>query len=244
MMPSTSVQIHSSEASNAAARMDAEKSEPPRPSVVGRPSTVAALNPVITGSTPFFSIGSKRCRAFSRVGPINGEALPKTASVTMTSTASTTSADTPSEFRYSATRSAESRSPVATASSADRGGRMLSMAMPPAMRSNSAISLWICAMTAAWRGAGSNSRQASSWRERKAATSVSMPVRSPASAWRMASSSRSVILDMAETTIATGRRPRSSTARRAATRIRAAEPTLVPPNFITSRSFNGTPFRW
>ena len=33
-------------------------------------------------------------------------------------------------------------------------------------------------------------------------------------------------------------------ARRAATRMRSAEPTLVPPNFITSRSFNGIPFRW
>ena len=42
-MPSTSVQIHSSAASSAAARMEAEKSEPPRPSVVGRPSAVAPL---------------------------------------------------------------------------------------------------------------------------------------------------------------------------------------------------------
>ena len=45
-MPSTSVQIHSSSASSTAARMDAEKSEPPRPSVVGRPSRVAPLKPV------------------------------------------------------------------------------------------------------------------------------------------------------------------------------------------------------
>ena len=52
MMPSTSVQIHSSAASSAAARIDAEKSEPPRPSVVGRPSAVAPLKPVTTGSTP------------------------------------------------------------------------------------------------------------------------------------------------------------------------------------------------
>ena len=65
-----------------------------------------------------------------------------------------------------------------------------------------------------------------------------MPARSPASAWRMVSSSRSVILDMAETTMATGRFCRSAAASRAATRMRAAEPTLVPPNFMTSRSFN------
>ena len=53
MMPSTSVQIHSSAASRAAARIDAEKSEPPRPSVVGRPSAVAPLNPVTTGRVPW-----------------------------------------------------------------------------------------------------------------------------------------------------------------------------------------------
>ena len=32
--------------------MEAEKSDPPRPSVVGRPSAVAPLNPVTTGRTP------------------------------------------------------------------------------------------------------------------------------------------------------------------------------------------------
>ena len=52
MMPSTSVQIHSSAASSAAARIDAEKSEPPRPSVVGRSSSVDPLNPVTTGTLP------------------------------------------------------------------------------------------------------------------------------------------------------------------------------------------------
>ena len=54
----------------------------------------------------------------------------------------------------------------------------------------------------------------------------------------MVSSSRSVIFDMAETTTTTGRFADSSAAMRAATRIRSAEPTLVPPNFMTSRSFN------
>src|ERR1039458_10561382 len=82
MMPSTSVQIHSSEASSAAERIDAEKSEPPRPSVVGRPSAVAPLKPVTTGRTPCSSSGSRRARALARVGSISGEAFPKTASVT------------------------------------------------------------------------------------------------------------------------------------------------------------------
>ena len=43
MMPSTSDQIHNSSASSTEARIDAEKSEPPRPRVVGRPSSVAAV---------------------------------------------------------------------------------------------------------------------------------------------------------------------------------------------------------
>jgi hypothetical protein len=54
----------------------------------------------------------------------------------------------------------------------------------------------------------------------------------------MVSSSRSVIFDIADTTIATGRFARSSAASRAEIFIREAEPTLVPPNFMMSRSFN------
>jgi len=48
---------------------------------------------------------------------------------------------------------------------------------------------------------------------------------------------------IADTTIATGRFFCSAAANPADTRMRAALPTLVPPNFITSRFFNGIPFR-
>src|ERR1035438_7839087 len=51
----------------------------------------------------------------------------------------------------------------------------------------------------------------------------------------MASSSRSVIFDMAETTTTTGRFSCSCWTMRAATRMRSAEPMLVPPNFMTSK---------
>jgi hypothetical protein len=57
-------------------RIAAEKSDPPRPRVVGRPSAVAPLNPVTTGRTPASSSGSRQRRAFSRVASITGEALP------------------------------------------------------------------------------------------------------------------------------------------------------------------------
>src|ERR1035438_10267795 len=51
----------------------------------------------------------------------------------------------------------------------------------------------------------------------------------------MESSSRSVIFDMAETTTTTGRLACSCCTMRAATRMRSAEPILVPPNFMTSK---------
>ena len=60
----------------------------------------------------------------------------------------------------------------------------------------------------------------------------------PASACRVISSRRSVIFDMAETTATTGRLAASRAIRSHAAFIRSAEPTLVPPNFITRRCFN------
>ncbi len=59
----------------------------------------------------------------------------------------------------------------------------------------------------------------------------------------MESMSRSVILDIAETTTKVGRFCLCSALMRAATRIRSADPTLVPPNFITNRTVTENPFR-
>ena len=56
-MPSTSVQISMRRAPNAAPTIAAEKSDPPRPSVLGVPSSVAAMNPPRTG-TRFLARGS------------------------------------------------------------------------------------------------------------------------------------------------------------------------------------------
>src|SRR5580704_10425157 len=71
-----------------------------------------------------------------------------------------------------------------------------------------------------------------------------MPAWSPPSACRVVSSRRSVIFDIAETTATTGRRAASCAIRSQAALIRSAEPTLVPPNFITSRPsvFRSRPF--
>src|SRR5580658_6468788 len=62
-----------------------------------------------------------------------------------------------------------------------------------------------------------------------------MPDWSPPSACRVVSSRRSVIFDIAETTTSTGRRDASAAIRSQAAFMRSADPTLVPPNFITSR---------
>ena len=57
-MPSTSVQIWISDAPRHAPTIAAEKSEPPRPSVVVTPVAVAPTNPPITGMRPAASGGS------------------------------------------------------------------------------------------------------------------------------------------------------------------------------------------
>ena len=81
--------------------------------------------------------------------------------------------------RNSLTSTADSRSPTATASSTDRGGRSPSIAMPFTMRSNSSITSCSWASTAPCSAAGSSSRQASSWRSRRSVRLLSMPLRSP-----------------------------------------------------------------
>jgi Tol biopolymer transport system component len=159
-------------------------------------------------------------------------ALPNTASVTISSEALTGAAGVPSASKRAATSRVERRSPTATASSTERGGASPSRQMPFAMRAKSPVMASIWARTAACLSSGSRSRQVSRWRVRSLAMSESMPTWSPDSARLMVSSSRSVIFAIAETTMATGRRARCSAERRAATRMRSAEPTLVPPNFM------------
>ena len=56
IIPSTSFQSHTSSASNAAAIIVAVKSLPPLPKVVIVPSSVAPMNPVITGIVFFMAI--------------------------------------------------------------------------------------------------------------------------------------------------------------------------------------------
>ena len=54
-----------------------------------------------------------------------------------------------------------------------------------------------------------------------------------------------ISIPIADTTATTGRAPRSPAVIWHATRMRSAEPMLVPPNFITSKLFNSIiPFRW
>ena len=130
MMPSTSVQIQSSVASRAAARMEAEKSEPPRPSVVGRPSAVAPLKPVTTGRMPRLrAAAGGRARAFcaGRLHEGRGVAEDGVGDDDVPGVDGD-GAGMPRRSGTRLTSSAESRSPMATASSTERGGRSPSIA--------------------------------------------------------------------------------------------------------------------
>ena len=63
MRPLTSVQISTRSTSSAAPSSAAVKSEPPRPSVVGVPSTVAPMKPWVTGIRPASTSGRRHSRA-------------------------------------------------------------------------------------------------------------------------------------------------------------------------------------
>ena len=68
-------------------------------SVVGFPSAVAPLNPVITAILPAASSGATTAAAFARVMSMIGVALPKIESVTTTFAAFTASAGVPVSVR-------------------------------------------------------------------------------------------------------------------------------------------------
>ena len=82
-MPSTSVQISMRAALRAEPTMEAVKSEPPRPSVVGIPSRVAPIKPPSTGILPSASSGNKRGLQSGSVSSQRGVAWVCAASVTM-----------------------------------------------------------------------------------------------------------------------------------------------------------------
>ncbi len=222
--------------------MEAEKSEPPRPSVVGRPSAVAPLKPVTdrhraafeqrqqeprglaaawrpsAGSVAEHGVGHNHLRRVHRVAP----------------------AFRPLS-RGSLTSSAESRSPIATASSTERGGRSPSISMPPTIRSK------LCDQLDQRRIASRRPRIRPQPPDVFRARVRDVDLRRPA--W----SPRLGVLHGVEQQVGDLRHRRDhddhrplaaccSRTRRAATRIRSAEPTLVPPNFITSRPLNGRSF--
>jgi hypothetical protein len=76
MRPSTSVQISTRDTSSTAPSSAAVKSEPPRPSVVGTPSTVAPMKPCVTGRRPDSTSGTRHWRARSARACMYGVAWP------------------------------------------------------------------------------------------------------------------------------------------------------------------------
>ena len=114
--------------------------------------------------------------------------------------------------------------------------------MPLTMRSNSPIrsSMQLPAHASRSR-AGSSSRQASSWRSRSYASCASMPA--AIAGLGVAHGIEQQVRDLGHRRNHDQHRPLLlfGDRMRAATRIRSADPTLVPPNFITNNSHSKTP---
>ena len=109
--PFTSVQIHTSLASSNRPKIVAEKSLPPRPSVVVLPSFVAPIKPVTTGVTPSLKNLENSFSARTLESLKMGKAFPKFSSVTRKRVASTATDFIPFFFNCSETMRAEILSP-------------------------------------------------------------------------------------------------------------------------------------
>ncbi len=123
--PFTSVQISTRSASSAAPRSEAVKSEPPRPSVVGKPSAVAPMNPCVTGTRPAPMSGRRHSRARAIMTGVQGIARPNRSSVTMIGRMSTQVASSPAPTSAAATSRLlqSSPRPASMSSSAGRSRR-------------------------------------------------------------------------------------------------------------------------
>src|SRR5215204_3173708 len=231
-MPSTSVQIWISRASSAAPMIAAEKSEPPRPSVVVTPSLVAPTKPARTATSPMRSTGMTSWTTASGVRS-TGSAAPNASVVTTTRRESTHRAGTPSAARSAVKMRLESNSPVASTASA--AGLLSSFpAAPDASRVCSrSHSVTIASCRKSLPFGGNKPSMASTWRARRAVTRCPTRSAAPARAASHAETSASVTPAIADTTTTTCAPALLAFATiAAACRIAPTVATEVPPNFI------------
>ena len=234
--PSTSVQISMRSAPRAAPRRLAVRSDPPRPSVVGRPSASAPVKPGTTSTTPGRAAAAARiCSAVARSSTL---AAPKAESVRTSASASAACASTPRARSADAMRTAEARSPWPSIRSVARGLASPNAAMP---RSTSARRAWSASSSAITSGRSSETRRpvaASAWRVWSAARASASSA--SAAAERASVSSASVTPPIADTTTTGAAAPSRFAAalcaatRRAAASMRSASASDEPPNFITT----------
>ena len=233
MTPSTSVQIWTSSAPSAAPAIVAVQSDPPRPKVVGEPSSPVAMNPPMTGIVPSERSCGTACRNRSRVGPNRGLAPPCRASLTNSSLESRLRAARPQWISASVTRRLEIRSPMPSRASNSAEGEA------PSANWKSIVMEEIPGLghrTSSRNGIHFSKQQLSDTTARVSASvrsrSVvrrSAPPMGPASA---ASTRRSVVSPIAETTTRGCRSARLWTMEQTRS-IAPGLPTEVPPNFMT-----------
>ena len=111
MTPWTSVQISMQSAERAAPTIEAEKSEPPRPSVEVIPPALEAMKPPITGTELRAMSGSNFAGMRSLVAAKSGAARVKAESVIRHSRESTSSEAIPSALKAAVTSVLEQISP-------------------------------------------------------------------------------------------------------------------------------------
>ena len=231
MTPSTSVQIWISSAPTPAPAMEALKSEPPRPSVDGRPSAVRAMNPPITATRPAAACGRTRRPSRSFVGPNRGAASVNRSSVTSTSRASTWTASMPRWRSSRVITTLEMRSPCERAASVSRGRvRPSPAASAASVRSSS--SQWASTRVSRPAASATTGAAAASRSPRRAATRRRASASAPRAARSTAATRPSVVFPSADTTTTAPRRARAAI--NPATRVSASlVASELPPNFIT-----------
>ena len=228
--PGTSFHSDTARALSARASSVAERSEPPRPSVVTAPSGDTPRNPGTIAISPRASSGRITARAARSVPARSGVALPNESSVWITRVASMYRPFTRAARSAAATSVALSRSPRATMRSVVRGVSSRTASSPRTSVSSSRNDSSIARTTSACCFAPRNTARATStWRARSRADSRSPPATSPITARFATPSSESVTPAIADSTTTVGS-PRWRTINATACRTAVALASEAPPN--------------
>ena len=237
-MPSTSVQISMTgtlapASASPAPRRAADRSDPPRPSVVVEPSGASPTKPPVTTTLPSASSGIASAPTRAAISLSFGTAAPNDASVATRRRGSTQTAGT-SRARRAPTRSRDDTSSPALSIASDVRGETSSRREMPRERFRSLRSSRSSAasqLSASSEGSASAS-SAALWRAATRPEMASAPTRSFLFEASRSETRRSVTPPIAETTTS-GLSPFRAATMLATRPIRSPSPSDVPPNLRT-----------